>query len=309
MHLPGLHHITAIAADPKRNLDFYTGPLGLRLVKKTVNFDDPTTYHLYYGDTPGSPGAILTFFPWVELPRGRVGAGQAGATAYSVPLGALEFWDQRLAAAGLAPVTRGQRFGEDFLAFTDPDGLPLELVATASPDPRFIPWTGTDVPPAHAIRGFHGITLLTHDPVPTASVLTRDLGYHAVATEGHTTRYTSGHAGSGAYLDLVGNPSLPRGRQGSGTVHHVAFRIADATAELQARQELLAAGHDVSDQINRDYFQSLYFREPAGILFEIATDPPGFAIDEAPDALGSSLRLPARYEPHRAKIEAALPPL
>jgi len=308
MTLPGLHHITAIASDPRRNVSFYTSVLGLRLVKKTVNFDDPSTYHLYYGDHVGTPGSILTFFPWSGLPRGRVGTGQASATGLSVAADALPFWQARLRSLGIVAEEPTLRFGEPVLAFKDPDGLALELVATAAPDPRPAA-THPDIPPAYAIRGFHGVTLAVTESGRTAGVLTDLMGYRRVGTEGTRTRFTTGAGGPGTFVDLHVDPALKRGLQGSGTVHHVAFRTADLASQSDDRAALLEHGFNVSPVMDRNYFQSIYYREPEGILFEIATDPPGFTVDETLDTLGTQLRLPAQYEIHRTRIEAALPAL
>ena len=308
MQILGLHHITAIASDPRRNLAFYTGVLGLRLVKRTVNFDDPRTYHFYYGDRVGTPGSILTFFPWTGLQRGRAGTGQASAIAFSVGPDALSFWEERLHAHGVATHARASRFGEATLAFADPDGLVLELVATREPDGR-PPWAHPDIPVEHAIRGFHSVTLAVRDATPTAHLLTATMGCRELRREGHRVRYTVAAGGPGTFVDLVADPLLPRGRQGTGTVHHVAFRTPDGAAQKVARLELLVLGYDVSPQLDRNYFQSIYYREPDGILLEIATDSPGFAVDEPVATLGTALKLPALYEPHRAEIEAALPKL
>jgi len=308
MRLLGLHHITAIAGDGKRNVDFYTRVLGLRLVKKTVNFDDPGTYHLYYGNAAASPGTLLTFFLWDGLPRGRSGAGLTTAVAYSVPADALDFWRARLQANGVAVTGPARRFGEQVLVFADPDGLPLELVAGPEPDPR-TPAPHPGVPAARGIRGFHGVTLATAAAAASAAVLTADMGYHPVAQEGPRSRYAVGKGGPGTYVDLLTDPGLPRGRSGLGTVHHVAFRTPNESSQQEARDVLAAIGLGVSPVIDRSYFHSIYYREPGGVLFEIATDGPGFAIDEPIDRLGRSLRLPPWYEPRRAEIEAHLPPL
>ncbi len=308
MNLPGLHHITAIAGDPRRNVAFYTKVLGLRLVKKTVNFDDPTTYHLYYGDSVGTPGSILTFFPWSGLARGRVGTGQASTTAFSVAANALPFWRDRLNGQGIAFAEPPPRFGESVLAFEDPDGLRLELIGTPAPDAR-TPWTHPEIPTAFGIRGFHSVTLALVSADRTATLLTQTMGYRRVADDGGRTRFTTGEGEPGTFVDLLVDPSLPRGLQGAGTVHHVAFRTPDTGTQEADRRALLDRGIHVSPVMDRNYFQSIYYREPEGILFEIATDPPGFTVDETPAGLGMSLRLPAQYEPHRAEIEAALPSL
>jgi glyoxalase family protein len=308
MQLLGLHHITAIAADPKTNLDFYTRVLGLRFVKKSVNQDDPGTYHLYYGDNVGSPGTALTFFPWQGLRRGRPGTGQAYATGFSIPATSLAYWQKRLADLKVGTESVEARFGDQVLAFADPDGMRLELVATAEPDPR-TPAPSTDVPAEHGIRGFHSSTLALNDALPTATMLTQIMGYRLLAQEGHRARYTVAAGGPGTYVDLFTDPKLPRGLNGAGTVHHIAFRVADDAQHLAAHELLVTAGAHVSPVIDRAYFKSIYYREPAGVLFEIATDQPGFAIDESVETLGQKLSLPPRLEPHRAEIEAALPKL
>lgn len=304
----GLHHITAIASNPKLNLDFYVRVLGLRFVKKSVNQDDPGTYHLYYGDYAASPGTILTFFPWMDLPRGRPGRGQAYATAFSVPADALPFWRERLSRLNVVTEPPLERFGDQVLTLFDPDGLRLELVATAERDDR-PPAPSADVPPEFALRGFHSSTLALHPGAATSALLTESMGFRQTAQTGHRTRHAAGTGGPGAYVDLLADPTIPPGRPGAGTIHHVAFRVPDAAAEAGARAHLLARGLQVSPVIDRAYFQSVYYREPGGVLFEIATDGPGFAIDEPVASLGTALSLPPRLEPHRAEIEAALPSL
>ncbi|HEY0864801.1 MAG TPA: ring-cleaving dioxygenase [Lacunisphaera sp.] len=304
----GLHHITAIASDPRQNLDFYTRALGLRFVKKSVNQDDPGTYHLYYGDYAASPGTILTFFPWAGLRRGRPGTGQAYATGFSVPAGSLPFWQERFTKLGVKQEQIEKRFNDEVLPFADPDGLRLELVATSEADPRPAA-PSKDVPAEFAIRGFHSSTLALTDAVATARVLTASMGYKMDGQSGHRTRYSAGSGGPGTYVDLLTDPALPRGLNGAGTIHHVAFRVSDDATEVAARDILLKDGLHVSPVIDRAYFKSIYYREPAGVLFEIATDGPGFAIDEPLDQLGTILGLPPHLEPHRAEIEAALPKL
>ncbi len=308
MILPGLHHVTAIASDARRNVDFYTRVLGLRLVKKTVNFDDPGTYHFYYGDGAGSPGSILTFFPWSGLTRGRPGTGQANATAFSVSRDALPFWRERFARLGVATKGESRRFDDEVLAFEDPDGLPLELVATNEPDAR-VPWTRDDIPAGAGLRGFHHVTLALRQAAPTERLLVETMGFRLLRAEGGRRRFTTGAGGPGTYVDLLVDRTVPSGLQGAGTVHHIAFRTPDRATQDADRRSLLDAGFNVSAVRDRNYFESIYYREPEGILFEIATDPPGFAIDETPDSLGTALKLPAQYEPHRAQIEASLPVL
>ncbi|HNC23285.1 MAG TPA: ring-cleaving dioxygenase [Opitutaceae bacterium] len=308
MNLLGLHHITAMASDPRANFEFYTRVLALRFVKKSVNQDDPGTYHLYYGDYTGSPGTALTFFPWPGLRRGRPGSGQSYATGFSVPQGSLEFWQERLARLGIKTEPVTERFGEKVLTTFDPDGLRLDLIAANEPDPRE-PAPSNDVPAAHAIRGFHSTTLGVVNPTATIAVLTQAMGYRLVATEGHRARYTVGAGGPGTYVDLLTDPALPRGVNGAGTIHHVAFRTPTDASQVEARSEVARTGLPISPVIDRAYFKSIYYREPSGILFEIATDQPGFTIDEPAETLGSKLGLPPHLEPHRAEIEAALPPL
>jgi glyoxalase family protein len=308
MTLGGLHHITAMAADPQRNLAFYTQVLGLRFVKKSVNQDDPGTYHLYYGDNTGSPGSALTFFPWPNLRRGRPGQGQAYATAFSVPAAAQAFWTDRLKKFDVATAPVETRFADQVLAFADPDGLKLELVFTAEPDAR-VPAPASDIPAAHALRGFHSTTLALGNATATVALLTELMGYRAVATAGDRTRYTVGAGGPGTYVDVFTDGSIPRGLNGAGTVHHIAFRVADDAAHQAAHHLLQSRGVHVSPIIDRAYFKSIYYREPNGVLFEIATDQPGFTIDEPVETLGTVLGLPPHLEPHRAEIEAALPPL
>ncbi len=305
--LLGVHHVTAIAGDPQRNLDFYSGLLGLRLVKRTVNFDDPATYHLYYGDGLGRPGTILTFFPWPGAAAGRVGTGQQTGTALSVPPASFPFWQARLTAAGVASALAPDRFGQPVLSFADPDGLPLELVE-AGDDAR-PGWPGGPVPADFAVRGVHHVTLASLNPARTRALLTGIMGTRAVSEDAGRMRYAFGDAGSGAYADLLLNPAgmMGKGLMGAGTIHHVAWRTPD-DAQQQAWQDALAEHElSVSPVMDRQYFHSIYYHEPGGILFEIATDPPGFTADEGEDELGASLKLPDTLEPHRAEIERLLP--
>jgi catechol 2,3-dioxygenase-like lactoylglutathione lyase family enzyme len=302
----GIHHVTAIAGDPQRNLDFYSGLLGLRLVKRTVNFDDPGSYHLYYGDTLGHPGTLMTFFPWPGAPRGRRGTGLVGATAFSVPLNALGFWIDRLRAVGVEPDGPTRRFEEETVAFVDPDGLVLELVAGGGPDDGD-PWQEGPVPAEQAIRGLHSVGLWVEGYERTAAVLER-LGLEAAGDEGNRFRFRA-RAGTGGVADLLCMPEQARGQTMAGTVHHVAWRASDEREQLGWRTRLAAEGLNVTPVLDRIYFRSIYFREPGGVLFEIATDPPGFTADEPPEALGRSLRLPPWLEGHRERIEQALPPL
>jgi catechol 2,3-dioxygenase-like lactoylglutathione lyase family enzyme len=303
-----IHHVTAIAGDPQRNLDFYAGTLGLRLVKLTVNFDDPGTYHLYFGDEVGRPGSIVTFFPWPEGERGRQGTGQIGAISLAVPAASLGHWIERLLSRGIRYEGPTRRFDEQVLAFADPDGLLLELVATARVD-GVAPWRDGPVPPEHAVRGVHAVTIWEDGERGTAEFLTRLMGHRLVGEEGTRARFESAREGTGTLVDLRRVPGFWAGGIGVGTVHHVAFRADSEASQLARRAELEGAGVEVTPVIDRHYFRSVYFREPGGVLFEIATDPPGFTLDEPADGLGSALRLPPRLEPMRDGIERTLPPL
>jgi glyoxalase family protein len=305
--IEGIHHITAMASDPQANVDFYTGILGLRLVKKTVNFDDPGTYHFYYGNETGTPGTILTFFPWPMARRGTRGAGQATVTSFSVPQGALGYWTERLDRFGVPFESPRARFDEEVVTLVDPDGLQLELVARAG-DGRS-PWETGPVPAEHAIRGFEGTTLTEWNPEVTSELLTGTLGFRPVGQEGSRFRFEVGPGGPGTRVDLVASPAAERGRISAGTVHHVAWRVADEAVQEEWRQAIAERGLYVTPILDRQYFRSIYFREPGGVLFEMATDPPGFTWDEPVEALGSGLKLPPWLEPERPRIEAVLPPV
>ena len=302
----GLHHLTAITADPRANLGFYTRVLGLRLVKRTVNFDDPSAYHLYYGDATGTPGTLLTFFHWPGAARGRMGGGQVAGMQLAASPGSLEFWADRLRAAGY-PAVPGLRFGEGLLRTVDPDGIPLEILACPD-DPR-AGWTGTDVPPPHQLRGMAGAELRVRDSSRTERVLRELLGWRETAAESGRRRWSAGAGRPGQWLDLVESAAAGSGRPGSGTVHHLALRTADVPASEALRERLLTAGAAPSPVIDRTYFRSVYFREPGGILLELATDGPGFLVDETVETLGTALMLPPAFEPARAAVVAALPAL
>lgn len=306
----GIHHVTAISGDARQNLEFYTGVLGLRLVKRSVNQDAPDTYHLFYADAAGHPGTDMTFFPWPEMPPGRKGAGLAVEVGFAVPAGSLPFWAERLAARGVtaAPETR---FGEPALALRDPHGLELSLTAAAGGDTGrdFTPWPASPVPEAHQIRGFHAVRLWERDLARSARFLRDALGFAAAGEEGGWHRFGAAGGGSGRWLDLRELPGERLGEWGTGAVHHVAFRVADGEEQLAVRQRIREAGANPTPVIDRFWFQSVYFKEPGGVLFELATDGPGFAVDEDPAHLGEQLILPPWLEPHRREIEAALPPL
>lgn len=305
---PGIHHITAVAGDPRRNVAFYRDVLGLRLVKKTVNFDDPGTYHLYYGNETGAPGTIITFFPWAGVGRGRAGLGMAVETAYAIPASAVPYWIERLIAKGVDHDPPVKRFGETVIALRDPDGAHLELVAVAGVETRAA-WADGPVPAEHAIRGFAGQTLWVADPAPTARVLTDVFGYVANGADGAWRRYTAPGGAIGDRIDLRIAAGFMRGASGAGTIHHVAFRASDDAAQAAISKALAGLGLRATEQVDRNYFRSIYFREPGGVLFEVATDAPGFDVDEPRETLGEMLKLPAWLEGHRKEIEAALPAL
>lgn len=302
----GLHHVTAISGGAQANVDFYVGLLGLRFVKRTVNFDDPGTYHLYYGDGAGSPGSVMTFFPWANAPKGTQGSGQLTVAAFSVPRGSLDYWRERLAERGVEYGEVEERFGDEVLPFEDEGGMRLELIAN---DDTREGWDGGGVPADRATRGFHSVTLSVRNPARTAEVLTRLLGFREVVAGEGRTRYEAGPGGAGRSVDLVDGSGGPEGRMGVGTVHHVAFRVPDDEIHEEVRGRIAALGFDVTPVLDRNYFHSIYFREPGGILFEVATDNPGFDADEPVDELGESLKLPAWLEPRRERIEEVLDPL
>jgi glyoxalase family protein len=304
----GLHHITAIADNAQRNHEFYTKVLGLRMVKKTVNFDDPGTYHFYFGDEIGTPGTILTFFPWEGIGQGRTGTGMATGIGYSVPEGSFEFWMERFKKFNVKHEEVKEKFGEQFLSFKDPDGLNLELVVSGTGDNRK-PWETNEVKAEVATKGFHSITLTLNDIKATAEVLTEILGYTLEKQEGNLYRFRTNAIDSAAIVDLLQLPNGSAGYNAAGTNHHVAFRVKDDKILMDYREKVLSRGLNITPKIDRDYFFSLYFREPGGVLFELATDNPGFTRDEPINELGTHLKLPKQYEPAREKIEAVLPHL
>jgi len=304
----GLHHVTAIAGNAQRNYDFYTKVLGLRMVKKTVNFDDPGTYHFYFGDETGSAGTILTFFPWANITAGRRGTGQATEIGYSVPEGSFDFWMKRFDAHGVTYNKPSTKFGGQYLTFLDPDGLKLELIVSKTADTR-TPWTTPEVGADVATRGFHTVTLTLASVAATADILTDVFGYKLLEKNVNRYRYATDAVQTAAYIDLVEVPGEGRSLTAGGSVHHIAFRVKDDEAELAIRQKLIAKGMQPTPQIDRDYFHSVYFREPGGVLFEIATDNPGFTVDEPLAELGTHLMLPKQHEPRRAQLEAVLPPI
>ncbi|MED4112454.1 ring-cleaving dioxygenase [Priestia megaterium] len=299
----GIHHITAIVGHPQENVDFYAGVLGLRLVKQTVNFDDPGTYHLYFGNEGGKPGTIITFFPWANARQGKIGDGQVGVTSYVVPKGAMGFWEQRLAKFGI-PATKMERFGEQYLEFDDPHGLHLEIVEREEGEKNT--WQAGEIKPDVAIKGFGGATLLSVKPHETAQLLEDVMGLKKIGEEGDFIRFQSS-ADIGNVIDLK-LTTIGRGQMGVGTVHHIAWRAKDDEDQLEWQKYVADSGYGVTAVRDRNYFNAIYFKEHGEILFEIATDPPGFAHDESLETMGEKLMLPEQYETHRDQIEKALIP-
>jgi glyoxalase family protein len=320
MRSAGIHHITAIAGDPQRNLDFYAETLGLRLVKRTVNFDDPGSYHFYFGDNIGSPGTIITFFPWPGARRGARGSGQVTTVSFAIPPNSMAFWKERLRANHVIAEEIAGRFGNAALRFLDPDGLLIELVASSNGTPVIpskveeyrretfkVTSTGSlDVARDDRIGGFAAPTLEVRNPEKTEELLAEILGFECVAEENSRRRFRGSGSNAAAEIDLVSSEA-GFGQIAVGTVHHIAFRAADDEEQLRVREQLVARGLNVTPVIDRQYFHSIYFREPNGILFEIATDGPGFLVDESADELGETLKLPPIYEPNRDEIERVLP--
>lgn len=304
--ITGIHHVTAIASDPERNVAFYTQVFGMRMVKLTVNQDAPTVYHLYYGDELGRPGTAMTFFPWPRAKRGRPGTGQATAVSLAVPEDALGYWTERLNEMGIAHEALQRRFDEAFISLRDPDGLRLELVAHSGTD-KHLAWQGGPVPVVFAIRGFYNITLREREPAPTEALLTGTLGFRLEAEDGPLRRYAIGSGGPGAFVDVRHDPDAGEGTVSAGSIHHVAWRTPNEAQHRAWREVIAGLGNEVTPVIDRHYFRSLYFREPGGALFELATDPPGFTVDEPAAALGARLVLPPWLEPDRERIERLLP--
>ena len=303
----GIHHVTCLASDPQANLSFYVGALGMRLVKRSVNQDDPATYHLFYADAAGTPGTDVTYFPRRGMAPGRRGVGQVGEIALAVPAASLAWWRSRLAERRVPHAEETTRLGERELPFQDPDGLPLVLVGIEE-DRAFAPWEAGPVPVEHQIRGVHAVRIRERSLPPTQRLLADVMGFAEVAEERGWRRWASGD-GSGAYADLFEDPEAPQARWGAGAVHHVAWRVRDDEEQLAVRAAVEAAGLGPTPVIDRFWFHSVYFREPGGTLFELATDGPGFDRDEKPEKLGEQLVLPPWLEPHRDAIEAELPPL
>lgn len=301
----GLHHITAIASDPQANLNFYHQVLGQRLVKRTVNFDDPGTYHFYYGDQTGTPGTILTFFPWPHMRRGVPGNGEATAVAYNIPSASVDYWQARLNEHQISYQRNDKRFGQDVLAFHDPDGMLLELIVNDD-QATIQPWVEGSVATEHILRGFHSVTAWVTQAQPTADLLVDQLGYHLVGQEGPRIRFQGAGQDIGLYVDLVERPGRDPGRMGAGSIHHIAFRTVDDEEQQLYLTQLRQHGYNVSPVMDRQYFHSIYFRAPSHVLFEIATDAPGFLYDEPVAELGLNLKLPTWLESRRPQIAASL---
>ncbi len=304
----GLHHITAIAGNAKQNLNFYTKVLGQRFVKKTVNFDDPGTYHFYFGDEKGTPGSILTFFPWAGVRRGVNGAGMATGIGYSVPKNSLEFWKDRFKRFHVQQEEIEERFGEELLHFQDPDGLKIDFIEAENEDQRK-GWHTDEIKTENATKGFHSVTLTLNKVDPTAQILTDIFGYKLLKQEGNRYRFITNAIDTASIVDIIEARGLGAGINAAGTNHHVAFRVKDDKILMDYREKILSKGLNITPKIDRDYFFSLYFREPGGVLFELATDNPGFDKDEPVNELGTHLKLPKQYESSRHEIEKVLPAL
>jgi glyoxalase family protein len=307
MNITGLHHVTAIASDPQRNLDFYVGVLGLRLVKRTVNFDDPGRYHFYFGDAVGTLGTILTFFPWPGSRRAIHGSGEVSATAFTIPTGSADYWLERLKLYQVTAERAPKRFGEDVVRFADADGMLIELIE-ATPSDAVMPWGEGPVPAEHLIRGLHGVSARLQSSEETARLLTEVFGYRRAQETGNRVRFVAlGEDGIGKFIDLISAPDVRAGQLAAGSVHHIAFRVSNDEEQMAWRENLVDLGYQVSPIMDRTYFHSIYFREPGGVLFELATNPPGFNQDEAVNELGANLRLPPWMEQARPQIEKILP--
>lgn len=303
--IEGLHHVTAMAKDARINNAFFTRTLGLRRVKKTVNFDAPDVYHLYYGDRTGTPGTIMTHFPFPDIAPGRPGTGEVARTAFSVPHGSLAWWEERLTQAGVKSLSREIRFGEDRLLFSAPEGDRMALVES---DDKREPWAGGEVGKDAAVRGFHSVSLRLSDAGPTGELLGL-MGYERREADANSTRFALPDGNGADIVDIETDPTALPARLGAGSVHHVAFAVADRAAQAAVRQTLVEAGFQTTPSIDRDYFWAIYFRTPGGVLFEIATAEPGFARDEAVEHLGQQLRLPSQHAHLRGHLERHLQPL
>jgi glyoxalase family protein len=305
--IPGIHHVTCITGDVQKCVDFYVSVLGLRFVKKSINQDLPDTYHIYFADYLGTPGTVMTFFGWPTWPSRRAGSGQVTTVSFGVPERSLDFWSKRLQKMGVES-SRMSRFDKDLVVLQDPDGIELELVGHAT-DERWVPWEDAPVDKDHAIRSFHSVTLTLAETAATFALLTDTMGFRKSGEEGNTTRFETGSGGPHSIVDVVESPEGPVGEESVGTVHHVAWRTPDASEQMAWRDLLVRAGRNVTPVIDRWYFKSVYFREPGGVLFEIATDGPGFTIDEAAEELGTTLSLPPWFQVRRDQLDDSLTPI
>ena len=305
--IPGIHHVTCITGDVQKCTDFYVSVLGLRFIKKSINQDLPDTYHIYFGDYVGSPGTAMTFFGWPTWPKRMAGSGQVNTVSFSVPQGSLDFWKSRLRKLGVE-MGATSRFGTDAVVVHDPDGIEIELVAQSSDQP-WVEWPDAPVGADHAIRGFHSVTMTLAETAATFDLLTKTMGFRKAGQEGHRTRFETGKGGPHSIVDVVESPGGPVGEESVGTVHHVAWRAPDAAEQLAWREALVKAGRNVTPVIDRYYFKSIYSREPGGVLFEIATDGPGFTVDETVESLGLSLSLPPWFQVRRDRLDETLPPI
>jgi glyoxalase family protein len=305
--LPGIHHVTCITGDVQKCVDFYVSVLGLRFVKKSINQDLPDTYHIYFADYLGTPGTVMTFFGWPDWPERKTGSGQVTTVSFAVPKDSLDFWSGRLRKLGI-DASRTSRFDQDLIVMRDPDGIEIELVGHAT-DERWVPWPDAPVDSDHAVRGFHSVTLTLAEAAATTGLLTDTMGFRQVSKEGNRARLETGEGGPHSIVDLVESPEGPVGEESIGTVHHVAWRTPDAEAQAAWREQLTRAGRNVTPVIDRWYFKSIYYREPGGVLFEIATDGPGFTVDEAPEKLGTTLSLPPWFQVRRDRLDRILTPI
>jgi glyoxalase family protein len=305
--IPGIHHVTCITGDVQKCVDFYVGVLGLRFVKKSINQDLPDTYHIYFADYVGTPGTVMTFFGWPTWPKQRAGSGQVTTVAFQVPARALDFWSNRLKRLGVDH-RRVTRFDTDLIVLADADGIELELVGRAT-DAGWKPWKESPVDEEHAIRGFHSVTLTVAEAAATVNLLTNTMGFRKSLQEARRTRFETGAGGPHSIVDVIESPEGPEGEESIGTVHHVAWRTPDAATQVAWRETLMKAGRNVTPVIDRWYFKSIYFREPGGVLYEIATDGPGFTVDETPAKLGTTLSLPPWFQVRQERLDEILPPV
>jgi len=303
----GIHHVTCITADVQKCVDFYVTVLGLRFVKKSINQDLPDTYHIYFGDYLGSPSTAMTFFGWPTWPKRRSGSGQVTTVAFAVPHGSLDYWGTRFHRLGV-DAQRTSRFGTDSIVMDDPDGIEIELAGKATDD-NWVPWPDAPVGMDHAIRGFHSVTMTVAEGQSTFDFIGQQMGFRKVGQDGNRVRYETGAGGPHSILDVIESPEGPVGDESIGTVHHVAWRTPDDATQLAWRDLMFKAGRNVTPVIDRWFFKSIYFREPGGVLFEIATDSPGFTVDESPEALGRTLSLPPWFQVRRETLDVTLPPI